>query len=92
MNLSSRQWLCACVLDVCVKIVYTYCAFFSLTFIAAPVAPFVYIGVAISIYHFFVPISRPQHCSLARIDPHRAGSCLAVSVGIDVPMYYLSRA
>jgi len=53
MNFSSREWLFACALDVCVKIVYTYCAFFLLTFLAAPVAPFVYIGAAISIFHFF---------------------------------------
>jgi len=83
MSLKSRQWLFACILDVCIKIVYAYCAFFLLTVIAAPVAPFIYIGVAISVHHFFVSVSRPQHCGLARIDPHRAGSCLAVSVGTD---------
>jgi len=71
MNLSSRQWLLACVLDVCIKIVYTYCAFFLLTLIAAPVAPFVYIGVAISIYHFlclFLAISTAASLELIRIE------------------------
>jgi len=71
MNLSSREWLFACVLDVCVKIVYTHCAFFLLTFLAAPVAPFVYVGVAISFFHFlclFLAFSAAASLELIRIE------------------------
>ena len=70
MNLSSREWLFACVLDVCVKIVYTYCAFFLLTLLAVPVAPFVYIGIVISIFHFcclFLAFSAAASLELIRI-------------------------
>ena len=71
MSLSSREWLFACALDVCIKIVYTYCALFLLTFLAAPVAPFVYIGVAISIFHFlclFLAFSAAASLELIRIE------------------------
>ena len=72
MNFSSREWLFACALDVCVKIVYTYCAFFLLTFLAPPVAPFVYIGVAISVFHFFclfLAFSAAASLELIRVVP-----------------------
>jgi len=71
MNFSSREWLFACALDMCVKIVYTYCAFFLLTFLAAPIAPFLYIGVAISIFHFlclFLAFSAVASLELIRIE------------------------
>jgi hypothetical protein len=47
MDLASREWLSACILDVCVKVVYTCWAFFLLTFLAESV------GFAISVLHFF---------------------------------------
>jgi hypothetical protein len=75
MNFSSREWIFICVLDASVKIVYTYCAFFLLTFIAAPVAPFVYIGVAISLFHFFclfLAFSAAASLELIRIELSRA--------------------
>lgn len=52
MNFSVHQWLLSIVLDVLIKTAFIYCAFVLVTFLAAPALPFIYIAVAVSIFHF----------------------------------------
>lgn len=87
MNLSSREWLLACILDVCIKVIYTYCAFFLLTFLAVSVAPFVYVGVAISIFQFlclFLAFSAAASLELVRVE-------LPPAIGADPHQYAVRR-
>jgi len=87
MNLSSREWLLACILDVCIKVIYTYCAFFLLTFLAVSVAAFVYVGVAISIFHFlclFLAFSAAASLELVRVE-------LPPAIGADPHQYAVRR-